>query len=431
MSKEKPVSSSAAPGAPGGKPSPAAGGAPQGSKAASGSAPRKSGGGGGTALAGVALIAALGAGGGAGYLWYEQQQMTQKQQSLESEQLLLAERQSALSVPADAGVDAEIEGRLAQLAEMVEANREAEGAQQAALQAMRLEVGGDVQRLAAENADLMQRLAEIGRTDRDDWRLAEVEYLLRLAHQRVVMGGELDSAAALLATADKILYDLNMAGLLHVRKQVARDLAAVQAAAKLDVAGIYLRLDALQDQLGKLQFYGMPERAAQESTASPDTASEGYGDWRDELLAFSKQLIVVRKGEGEMEAELTGVGQNLMRIQLALKLEQAKNALLLHQDPIYHAALDDARQLITTHFVPESSVTVAFLEALDELNREAVAPELPDISASQEVVRAYIDNRYKTQGQAPAVDESASQAPAASTGQVSDAGDTTEQEGAR
>ena len=346
-------------------------------------------------------MTSLGAGAGAGYLWYEQQQMTQQQQTLASEHSMLSERQAAAAVPVDAGVSAEVEGRLASLTELIDATKDAQGAQQSQLQALRMETGGDIQRLASENADLMQRLAEIGRTDRDDWRLAEVEYLLRLAHQRVVMGGELDSAAALLATADKILYELNMAGLLHVRKQVARDLAAVQAAARLDVSGIYLRLDALQQQLGKLQFYGMPEQAVQAATAEPAAESAGGGDWRDELLAFSKQLVIVRKSEGEIEAELTGVGQNLMRIQLALKLEQAKNALLLHQDPIYHTALDNARSLITAHFVPENSVSVAFLEGLDALNRETVAPELPDISSSQEVVRAYIDKRYKTQGQAP------------------------------
>ena len=440
MSKDKPTSGSAAPVAAGAKAVPPAGGtaatsAAESNAAAKAGKPDKKGSAakapkpakqksskGAAVLAFFALLISIGAGAGAGYLWYEQQEVRKQQTLLDQQQQDLAGQQKKLVVPAVPAISPELESRLTELTEKLAATGDTVSAEQRQLQAYRLDSSNDIERLAAENSDVMQRLVEIGRTDRDDWRLAEVEYLLRLAHQRVVMGGELDSAAALLATADKVLYELNMAGLLHVRKQVVRDLAAVQAAAKLDMAGIYLRLDALQQQVGNLSFFGMPSKFEEaEAAESGQPAQEG---WRNELLAFSKQLVVVRKSDGEIEAELTGIGQSLTRIQLALNLEQAKNALLLKQGEIYHATLNNARQLVSTHFLPEDSVSVSFLNTLDALNSEAISPDLPDISASQQSIRAYIDNRYKSQGQAPAVEESPDPASGSSSeGGPSDSGE--------
>lgn len=345
------------------------------------------------ALAGVGALGFLG--------WQEQQKMVEAHGLLSQQQDSLREEQQSLVSPEPAGIAPELEARLQDLSEQIGDTSDALSAEKRQLQSFQLETNSDIQRLASENGDLMQRLVEIGRTDRDDWRLAEVEYLLRLAQQRVVMGGELDSAAALLTTADNILYELNMGGLLAVRKQVARDLAAVQAAAKLDVAGVFLRIDALQQQVGSLQFYGMPERGA--GQADPAAADEAEAaDWRSQLASFSQQLVVVRKSEGAIDAELSEVGQKLIHLQLISNLEQAKNALMLSEDEVYHAALRNADQLVRAHFVKENRATIAFLASLAELDKEAVSPELPDISASQEAVRAYIDRRYRSQGQAPA-----------------------------
>ena len=120
-----------------------------------------------------------------------------------------------------------------------------------------------VESLAAQLVDVRAELARFGANDRESWLLAEAEYLLRLANQRLIMAGDAASAQALLSSADNILRELDDAGLHEVRGAVADDLAAVRAVPQVDVEGIYLRLSALVEQAGKLVIFQLPEQEAQ------------------------------------------------------------------------------------------------------------------------------------------------------------------------
>ena len=67
--------------------------------------------------------------------------------------------------------------------------------------------------LALQDANLIidshdRRLRSLTSTTTDDWRLAEVEYLLRLANQRILISKDSVTALGLLATADQILLTL-------------------------------------------------------------------------------------------------------------------------------------------------------------------------------------------------------------------------------
>ena len=130
-----------------------------------------------------------------------------------------------------------------------------------------------------------------------------------------------------------------------------------------------------------------------------------------ENLPSSGAAIVVANHSGTLAFDAMMLWANILRATHPARLPRAIADYFVPKLPfastlfarvgVVGGSRDNARSLLTAHFVPENSVSVAFLEGLDALNRETVAPELPDISSSQEVVRAYIDKRYKTQGQAP------------------------------
>jgi uroporphyrin-3 C-methyltransferase len=368
-------------------------------------------------LAVFAFLLAAAAIGGAGYLWDQQQQLITKQTALAQQQGDALDKEQFAALERPAFDSSQIEANLVGLSERIETVDVGLSAAQRESAEVRQLTEGDIDRLAMENADLMQRVVEIGRTNRDDWRLAEVEYLLRLAHQRVVMGGELASAEALLADADNVMYELNMAGLLHVRRQVALDLAAVRAAAELDVTGLYLQLSALQEQIGGLTFAGISTSLDSETgaDASADQASED-GDWReatdelwDKTVSNFRQYVVVQKPDEKPLPLLTTAGQDLIRVQLSLKLEQAKNALLLRQRDIFDAALGEAIGLVRTHFMPEDAVTLSLVEGLAAVQDNDIEPDLPDISASQQAIRGFIDKTYQSRNQLAPLDEEVSQ----------------------
>ena len=412
MTEEKPTASDAAAKggtASAGKKSAAPAGA---KKAAKPAKPPKAGkpGRGAAILAIFALLLALAAGGGAGYLWTEQEKLKGEQAALAARQAGAIDKEQFASLQRPAFDSSQIETNVSGLAEKIEGVDVKLAAAQRESAEVRLVTQGDIDRLAQENADLMQRVVEIGRTNRDDWRLAEVEYLLRLAHQRVVMGGELDSAEALLVDADNVMFELNMAGLLHVRRQVARDLAAVRAASELDVTGVYLELSAMQEQVAALPFKGVSkslavaegaaaEAPADEAESTDQDWLDSAGDAWDKAAANFRQYVVVQKPDDNPLPLLTAGGQELVRVRLSLQLEQAKNALLLRQGDVFNDALSEASKLVAVNFVPEDSVTVAIAEGLAGLQGVDIAPDLPDISASQQAIRGFIDKTYQRRGQ--------------------------------
>jgi uroporphyrin-3 C-methyltransferase len=339
---------------------------------------------GGAAIASLSLLIALAALGGSGYLWYLQQQGAQQPQAVVED---LRPELTELSAQLEAKIGT-LEGEL--------------GAARQQMQASRQQTEGEMEQLSRDSLALLSQVSELGRTDRDDWQLAEVEYLLRMAHQRVVMGGELRSAASLLSTADNILNDLNMAGLHQVRKQVARDLAAVRAGVELDSEGIYLRLEALQQQSASLPFFGMPEinapEQSQATVAGDDWQSTLDSSWQQAVAKF-KALVVVQKRDGSVEPLLSEAWQSLVRERLALDMEQAKNAVVLQQQTIYRQALRNAIELVQMHYLPEHSATRSAITELKALEQEKIVSDLPDISGSQEAIRAYIDQKYQAQEQ--------------------------------
>src|SRR5690606_16217521 len=94
-----------------------------------------------------------------------------------------------------------------------------------------------------ENAN--RRLRAMSSTNREDWKLAEAEYLLRLANQRLLMERDGGNALALAQEVDQILRDLNDTDLFPVRRALARDITALKLADQVDREGLYLQLMAL------------------------------------------------------------------------------------------------------------------------------------------------------------------------------------------
>lgn len=117
------------------------------------------------------------------------------------------------------------------------------------LQALADQVAGQQSAAVVTPAALEEKLqlvreelgAQVG-TSSQDWLMAEVEYLLRLANQRVLMERDTQGAAALLEAADAIVRDAKGIIALDLRAAIASDLAELAAVPSVDTDGLYLRL---------------------------------------------------------------------------------------------------------------------------------------------------------------------------------------------
>jgi uroporphyrin-III C-methyltransferase len=245
---------------------------------------------------------------------------------------------------------------------------------------------------------VLDQLSQEQDTDEREWLHAEAAYLLRLANQRLQLEGDVDGAAALLRTADERLVDADNPALTPVREAIANELAALDAVPQVDRTGLYLALNAQQERISSLRLsQEIEEQAVTSSIEQPPT-----GTFQRQLARFGeelKDLVVVRHHDEALEALITPEQESYLRQSLRLVLEQTQLALLNEEKELYDASIDKALQLLNDYYDTTREETQSVIARLQELKEAEVKPELPDISASQQELARFIDNRYETRGQ--------------------------------
>lgn len=252
--------------------------------------------------------------------------------------------------------------------------------------------------LADRLAEQSQLVSDLSVDDRESWQIAEVQYLLRLANQRLIMTGDTLSAEALLRSADTILRELDSPELTPLRAAVADDLAAVRAVPRLDTQGLYLRLDALIGQTDELVLFELPERDSPEPIEVSDDWRERLSQGYDAAVEKLSEYIVVSRRDVPIETLMDPQYEGLVRQNMRMLLEQAQVAMLSGNQELYEQSLERARGWVTQFFKDDEEAATAMAAELAELGREQVAVTLPDLSASLSALDTLVRQRLGRSG---------------------------------
>lgn len=253
-------------------------------------------------------------------------------------------------------------------------------------------------------------LAQVGGNSRTDWLLAEAEYLLRLANQRLTMERDAKGAEAILKAADKVLAESDDPGLYTIRQMLANELLSLQNLMSVDREGIFLRLDSLINMLDTLEqqaFLREPVEGGENLFASalvPEISDTPL--WK-ELWSELKQLIVIRRLDTPAEPLLPPEQSHYLKLNLRMMLEQAELALLEKNQTRYQHSLAQAQRWLSQYFSEQSPQTQSMQNLLQELSTQSIAPELPDISGSLKLLKDRVALLYR-QHQLPVPGEVAS-----------------------
>lgn len=262
---------------------------------------------------------------------------------------------------------------------------------------------GDVnQRVSAQS----KRLRALSDTSRDDWLLAEAEYLLKLANQRVRIERSPDGAEALLEDADAILRDLDDPNLHPLRRAIAKDLTALRLLQKIDVEGIYLSLVSLTGEIVNIPTH-VTRTTEKADTLQPlvDTSEKRTAletvkaSWKRFTHSFSEFFRVNTTGP-KPKALLPIKDEVYLQQNLRLMLERAQLGLLREQQDIYQQSLTQA-DIWLEEYYNESAVLLNFRNELQRLASKTVVQKLPNISASLELIHEYIDVLHRLEGIRP------------------------------
>ena len=282
-------------------------------------------------------------------------------------------------------------------------------------QSERLEaLGNQVAEMQLTLNSQRERLRSLSTTTREDWLLAEAEYLLRLANQRLLTERQAANALALMENADHILRDIDDPDLFPVRKSIAADITALRVAGTVDREGLYLQLDALIDLIARLD---LPAVEAEKVVAKPSDEEPWYQVLGANALAAVKNLsgiVRVEKLEATAEPRLLPSEQQLLRANLRLALEQAQLALMREEQAIFEASLDRAGELVAGHFSEDDEAAVMLAE-IQSVADARIDQELPTVTGSIRALRDYISlwhNSYQAEDAEPA--DAARRSPTAS-----------------
>lgn len=243
------------------------------------------------------------------------------------------------------------------------------------------------------------RVLALSSISRDDWKLAEAQYLLRLAEQRILLERDSQNAIALALSADDVLRDINQAELVGVRKLLAEEIAVLKMAGFVDREGIYVRLAALSNQIDAIPFIeplGTTSEDALVDQTPPENETIGaktkrlfYG-----LLTKLGAYVRVRDHGKNINAVLPPAEQKYLQQNLRLMLEQAQVALLQNEAQIYVESLVKAQNWITQYYTLTTQATTV-LDELKSLQEEEIAPELTNFSNSSAALTDYIARQEK------------------------------------
>jgi len=234
-------------------------------------------------------------------------------------------------------------------------------------------------------------LLGLGQRTRTDWLLAEAEYLMRLANQRLFFEGDFRSAMAMLESADEVLNETDDVGVYPVRQALAREILSLRSIEPVDRAGLYLRLDAAIEELDRVTEGALQGRA-ENGTDLLDDEPASDGPWA-RILDSLREVVVIRRMDMPVQPMMSPEQSTQARLHLRLMLEEAGIAVLRRDQAVYDRSLRRADEWLNTWYDQSDARVQALQETLNELSGKQIDPALPDISESLTLLKSRIAGR--------------------------------------
>ncbi|MGR8979176.1 MAG: uroporphyrinogen-III C-methyltransferase [Gammaproteobacteria bacterium] len=246
--------------------------------------------------------------------------------------------------------------------------------------------------------EAIQRIQrQLGKT-RGDWLVADAEYLLSVANERLHLIGDVKTTQEALEAADQRLRESGDAAVYPVREEIAKEIAALKNIAPPDLVGTYSSVQSLQENVDKLAlvlpYAGKPLTTSTEIHSHADKTEPEHG-LLDAALNQLEGLVTIRHTDQPITEILTPEQALFIREQSKVKLEMVKIALVQQNEALYQSSLADAKKWVTENFTMNAE-TRKFISELDRFNAIKIRSHFPDISKSLKMLRDISKLRIET-----------------------------------
>lgn len=222
---------------------------------------------------------------------------------------------------------------------------------------------------------------------RGDWMIADAEYLLSVAIQRLNLVGDVKTSLVALQAADERLRDSGNPGVYKVRQQLAREIGSLKGLKPVDIVGVFAKIRILEEQVGNLPIFlphagEVRQNNGPAEEQSPSGEISGVNEFLDSAIEDLKGLVVVRRSDREIDVILQPEEVRIIREELKIKLELARLALMERDSKLFLEALNEIQNWLKANFRVDASASKKFLSEVQALNQIGLDIDYPDISAS-------------------------------------------------
>lgn len=293
----------------------------------------------------------------------------------------------------DAAELARREERLRNAENTLDELRGQSGEDQASINAVQGSVRSLEQRLSVTESGLVS-VAANNQNSSLELDIAEVDYLLRVASERLQLFSDPAAANLALQSADLMIEAMNDPMYLSVRQRIADSRQALASVPGVDRVQLSAQLSDMQSQIPGLPFRG--------EAGEPDVPvlADDAGWWESFKHTLSS-LVTVRRRVPEEDEMLSLEDKDYLRQGLWLQLESARLALMRNDAGTYASSLNRVEATVEQFFQADSQEAQNMLADVASLNQAEIAPEMPDISAAWTQLRQLRDSRRLLQSATP------------------------------
>ncbi len=267
----------------------------------------------------------------------------------------------------------QLEQKLQQLQREVE--------QQTTYQQRLQQVESQQQQLTSAYKTLYQRTRKSG--DAEEWSIAEINYLLQVAQQRLRLEHDIETALLALKAADERLQKAGPL-FLTVREQVSKDIQILSQLKIPDLSGMVLKLGQFSNQSANLPLLqGLQGLPTEEKVVSQKSDKPHANDWSDigEAVWHELQKLVTIRRNTQLESGLLSSEQRvLIADMLRLKLENAKTLLLARKTTLFHQELKDIHAWLERYYDQQDMQVSSLVTELKNMQQIQLIPTIPDMS---------------------------------------------------
>ena len=361
----------------------------------------------GKAIAVLALLVSMAAVSATAWQWWQTRQADPDQTSQKEAVVRLQDTQQRLSGSV-AAFEAQLDAfespidpaefyrqgeRLKAAEDLIASLQGQSGEDQASISAAQGSVRSLEQRLSATESGLIN-VAASSQNSSVELDIAEIDFLLRVASERLQLFSNPTTADLALQAADVQIEALDDPMFLSVRQRIATSRQALATVPRIDRIQLSARITDMQSQLPGLPFHG--EVVEQLEPVLADDAG-----WWESFKHTLASLVTVRRRVPEDQSMLSLEDRDYLRQGLWLQLESARLALMRSDIKAYAGSLDRVSLTVEQFFQGSSSAVQALLHETADLKGINVAPGMPDISAPWTQLRQLRDSRRLLQSATP------------------------------